>query len=343
MTIEIGIDRFLFMGANAPSGPGTNPVPDLLEEIEQAERRGLAAFGIGEHHTGEFADSSPAVLLAAAASRTRRIRLSSAITILSIADPVRIMEDFATLDLVSDGRAEIIAGRGAYAEAFALFGHDLARYDDLYAEKLELLLHLRTGKPVVWSGRFRAPLRGQSVYPRPVQPELPVWAGATGSPESFVRAGRLGLPLALGVVGGTFARLRPLVDLYREAGRQAGHPRHKLKVAVHAIGFVGEDGQQARDAFFPSYHAIFDPLGRKMGRPPLDRRQFDAMTASGQALIVGDEDEVAEKMRGIDRELGGVERICLQMTVGPMPREHRLGTIERLGKVHERLGADRGA
>lgn len=335
--MELGVDRFLFMGPNAPSGPDTNPVPDLLEEVRLADRCGLAAFGIGEHHTREFADSSPAVLLAAAAAQTTRIRLSSAITILSVADPVRIMEDFASLDLVSDGRAEIIAGRGAYAEAFALFGSDLSSYDALYEEKIDLLLRLRSGDPVRWNGKFRPQLTGQITYPRPIQRELPIWVGATGTPDSFVRAGTLGLPLALGVIGGTFGRLRPLVDLYREAGRRAGHGSDRLKVAVHAIGFVGATSERARTDFFPSYHAIFGELGRKAGWPPLTTQRFEAMTRPGEALIVGDEAEVEDKIVGLSRALGGVARVCLQMTVGPLHREHRLGTIERLGSIASRL------
>lgn len=207
--MEIGIDRFLFYGQNSPSGPGTNPVPDLLEEAETADKAGVHVFALGEHHTAEFADASPAVILAAAAARTTRIRLSSGITILSIADPVRVMEDFASLDLVSGGRAEIIAGRGAYAEAFSLFGADMSQYDTLAAEKLDLLLQLRSGEPVYWKGRFRPALNGQITYPRPIQPTLPVWVGATGSQETFVRAGTLGLPLALAILGGPSSSTDP--------------------------------------------------------------------------------------------------------------------------------------
>lgn len=331
--MELGIDRFLFVGANSPSGIDVNPVPDLLEEIELADTKGIHAFAIGEHHTGEFGDSSPAVLLSAAAARTRRIRLSSGITILSVADPVRVMEDFSTLDLVSNGRAEIIAGRGAYAEAFALFGSDTAHYDALYAEKLDLLLQLRSGKPVHWQGRFRPPLNGQTSYPRPVQSELPVWVGATGSPGSFARAGQLGLPLALGAVGGSIARLRPLVDLYREEGLRAGHDAARLKVAFHAIGFVGETSSKAREAFYPAYHAVFDNLARRAGRPSLTRGQFDAMTGPGESILVGDEQEVMSKIREINQLLGGISRVSLQMTVGPLARAHRLGAIERLAEI----------
>ena len=338
--MELGVDRFLFSGANAPSGPDVNPVPDLLEEIELADAAGLDAFGIGEHHTGEFADSAPPVLLAAAAARTKRIRLSSAITILSVADPVRVFEDFATLDLVSDGRAKIIAGRGAYAEAFSLFGLNLAQYDELYAEKIDLLLRLRDGGPIHWRGRHRAPLTGQTVHPSPIQASLPIWVGATGSPDSFARAGALGLPLALGVIGGEYRQLRPLVDLYRAAGGRAGHAPDKLRVAVHAIGYVAEDADDARREFYPAYDTVFGALARKMGRSPMTPVQFESATGPGAALVVGSPAEVAAKLAHIDDVLGGVSRVCLQMTVGPLGRT-RLRAIELLGgEVREHLGPE---
>lgn len=329
--MELGVDRFLFAGANAPSGPNVNPVPDLLEEIELADAMGLDVFGIGEHHTAEFADSAPPILLAAAAARTRRIRLSSAITILSVADPVRVFEDFATLDLVSNGRAEIVAGRGAYAEAFSLFGLDLSSYDALYAEKIELLLKIRAGGPIHWHGRYRPALTGQTVHPTPIQASLPIWIGATGTPESFARAGSLGLPLALGVIGGEYRRLRPLVDLYRATGARAGHAAHKLCVAVHAVGYVAEKSEQARDEFYPAYDTIFGALARKIGRPSMSRAQFAAATGPDAALVVGDPGEVAAKLVHIDEVLGGVSRVCLQMTIGPLERSRRLRTIELLG------------
>ena len=342
-SIELGIDRFLFFGANAPSGVNSNPVPDLLEEIETADRAGIDVFGIGEHHTGEFADSSPAVLLSAAAARTARIRLSSAITILSVADPVRVFEDFATLDLVSNGRAEIVAGRGAYAEAFALFGLDLEQYDRLYAEKIDLMLKLQAGGPIHWRGRHRPALTGQTVHPSPVQATLPIWVGATGTPDSFVRAGALGLPLAVGIIGGDYDRLRPLVDVYREAGTRAGHSRDRLRVAIHAIGYVADNGPQARDEFFPAYDAVFGALARKLGRAPASRAAFDAMTSAKAALVVGDPSEVAAKLVYIDEVLGGVSRVCLQMTVGPLARTRRLRTIELLaGDVRSLLARDDG-
>jgi probable LLM family oxidoreductase len=335
--MELGIDRFLF-SLKSERGASFNPVPDLMEEVELADRLGLDVFGIGEHHTGEFSDSAPPVLLAAAAARTSRIRLSSAITILGVADPVRVFEDFATLDLVSNGRAEIVAGRGAYAEAFSLFGLDLANYDELFAEKLDLLLRLRGDAPVHWSGRHRPSLTGQIAYPRPVQPALPIWIGATGTPSSFVRAGALGLPLALGIVGGDFERLRPLVELYRTAGRHAGHAAETLKVAIHAIGYVASSRDAALQESYPAYHHIFGDLARKAGWPELTRSQFELMTEPGRALVVGSPNEVAQKMSAVSALLGGISRFCLQMSLGPLDRALRLRTIELLaGEVRARF------
>ncbi len=261
--MELGIGRFAF-AANATSGAaveGGNPIPALLEEVELADRNGLDVFGIGEHHSAEFADAAPAVLLAAAAARTHRIRLTSSITVLSAADPVRVFEDFATLDLVSAGRAEIIAGRGAYAEAFSLFGLDLRHYDEIYAEKLDLLLRIRDNEVITWKGRYRPSINGQGVYPRPLQPKLPIWVGATGSPASFVRAGMLGLPLALGVIGGDFGGYRPLIDLYRETGRRAGHPAERLRVALYAIGYVAQTADRS-----PGPRGILPTLSRCLRR-----------------------------------------------------------------------------
>lgn len=249
--IELGICRFVFTdhGADDASGNIRNPFESVLEEIVLADAAGIDVFGIGEHHASEFLDSAPLVLLGAAAARTKRIRLTTAATVLSVADPVRVFEEFASLDLLSNGRAEIIAGRGSAPEPFRLFGLDLRDYDDLYAEKLDLLLALRAGRAVHWRGRHRAPLDGQCVYPRPVQRELPIWVGVGGSPSSAVRAGTLGLPMALSVIGGDYPSFRSYVDLYREAGRWAGHPPERLKVCINAIGYVGEDQDSALDEF----------------------------------------------------------------------------------------------
>ena len=336
--MEIGIDRFLFYGHNSASGFG-NPFPDLLEEILMADRERLHVFDIGEHHTGEFADSSPAVLLAAAATKTSRIRLSSGITILSVADPVRIMEEFSSLDLVSNGRAEVIAGRGAYQEAFSLFGADPSQYEALFTEKLDLLLRLRSGEPINWSGKFRPPIHRQTTYPRPIQETLPIWVAATGSPATFELAGRLGLPLALAVLGGKLAQFRPLLDLYRRAGREAGHPSEQLRIALHAIGFLGQTDAQAHDDFFPGYDAIFGAMGRRAGMPGLTRERFGSMTGPDQALMVGSVDTITQKIRYADSVLGGLSRVCLQMSVGPLSVNKRLDAISLLGAVQRQLCA----
>jgi probable LLM family oxidoreductase len=253
--MRIGIDSFVEMlGDERGAGErGRERVVQLLEEIELADRVGLDSFGIGEHHREEYVASSPAVLLAAAAARTEKIRLTSAVTVLSSDDPVRVFQDFATLDLVSNGRAEIIVGRGSFIESYPLFGYDMKNYDELFAEKLDLLLHLRDEVKVYWEGRHRPSLTGQGVWPRPVQTALPIRLGAGGTPNSFVRAGKLGLPLTVAIIGGEPHRFRPLVDLYRESGRRAGHAPESLDVAVHAIGYVAETDHQAADELWPAY------------------------------------------------------------------------------------------
>ncbi|RWX12890.1 LLM class flavin-dependent oxidoreductase [Rhizobium leguminosarum] len=337
--MELGIDRFVF----APRGETLEELPtqivsDVLEEIQLADELGIHIYGIGEHHTDEFLDSAPAILLGAAAARTRQIRLTSAIAILGAADPVRVFEEYASLDLVSGGRAEIIAGRGAYAEAFSLFGLDLRDYDQLFKEKLQLLLQLRRGGPITWSGRHRPPLSGQRITPPTAQAALPIWLGATGSPGSFIRAGELGLPLAVGIIGGEFAAYRPLIDLYRDRGLRAGHKLEALTVGVHAIGYVADTREQALEEFFPPYRTIFGELARKVGQPEPTRRSFAQLTSSSSALIVGSPEEVARKLRHIDEVLGGVSRVSLQMSVGPLPKLRRLRSIELLaGKVAELL------
>jgi probable LLM family oxidoreductase len=243
-------------------------------------------FGIGEHHREEFLDSAPAVILAAAAARTKRIRLASAVTVLSAADPVRVFQEFATLDLISHGRAEIVAGRGSFTEAYPLFGLDLRDYDSLFSEKLDLLLKIREGLNVTWSGRHRPALTGQAVYPRPMQNPLPVWIGVGGTPASFARAGALGLPLMVAIIGGEPHRFRPLVDLYRETGRRAGHAAEKLKVGVHALGYVAETNEQAADDYYPGYARMFTAIGKERGWPPTRRPQFDALLGPTGALVI---------------------------------------------------------
>src|ERR1700757_2171277 len=252
--MQIGIDSFAAAISDRATGLTLSPVErmrHLLEEIELADQAGLDVFGIGEHHRAEFLDSAPAVILSAAAARTKNIRLSSAVTVLSAADPVRVFQEFATLDLISQGRAEIVAGRGSFVDSFPLFGFRLEDYDALFSEKLDLLLKIREEAHVHWSGKYRAPLTGQAVFPRPLQNPLPIWVGVGGTPASFVRAGEFGLPLAVAIIGGEPRRFRPLIDLYRETGRRAGHAPEKLMVDLHAIGFLGDTTQQAADDFYP--------------------------------------------------------------------------------------------
>src|SRR5256885_7441658 len=279
---------------------------DLLEEIEYADQVGLDVFGVGEHHRKEFLDSAPVVILAAAAARTKRIRLTSAVAVLSAADPVRLFQEFATLDLISRGRAEMVVGRGSFIEAFPLFGLNLNDYDSLFAEKLELLLKIRDNEHVRWSGQHRPALTGQGVYPRPLQDPLPIWVGVGGTPESFARAGVLGLPLMVAIIGGQTRRFRPLVDLYREAGRQAGHAPEQLKVGVHALGYVAATTEEAANEFFPGYAAAIASVAKERGWAGATRAGFDAQRGPQGALLIGDAETVVEKIRHYDEALGGI-------------------------------------
>jgi probable LLM family oxidoreductase len=332
--MQIGIDSFVALVPDARSGEqigAAQRLQHLLEEIELADQAGLDAFGLGEHHREEFLDSAPAVILGAAASRTKRIRLASAVTVLSAADPVRVFQDFATLDLLSEGRAEIVAGRGSFIESFPLFGLNLQDYDSLFAEKMELLLALRKSAHVHWSGKHRAALTGQGVFPRPLQNPLPVWLGVGGTPESFARAGTLGVPLMVAIIGGEPHRFRPLIDLYRDAGRRAGHAPEKLQVGVHALGYVASNDAEAADAFFPGYAEAFTKIGRERGWPPVTRGQFDALRGPTGALIVGDPTTVAEKLVRLHASLGGVVRVNFQMSVAALRHTEMLRSIELLG------------
>ena len=332
--MQIGIDSFASVMADAATGVTLSPAErlhNLLEEIELADQVGLDVFGVGEHHRREFLDSAPAVILAAAASRTKRIRLTSAVSVLSAHDPVRLFQEFATLDLISNGRAEIVVGRGSFIEAFPLFGLDTNDYDSLFAEKLDLLLKIRENVNVHWSGRHRAPLTGQSVYPRPLQNPLPIWIGVGGTPASFARAGALGLPLMVAIIGGEPRRFRPLIDLYRDEGRRAGHAADKLTVGLHAIGFVGDTVAAAADDFYPGYAHTFTELGKERGWPPTTRAHFDAMRGPHGALLVGDPEMVAEKILYNNEVLGGISRITFQMGVSTLPHVKLMHAIELLG------------
>jgi probable LLM family oxidoreductase len=332
--VQIGVDSFAAAIPDPVSRVAVSPVErmrQLLEEIALADQVGLDVFGIGEHHRPEFLDSAPPVILAAAAALTKRIRLTSAVTVLSAADPVRVFQEFATLDLISQGRAEIVAGRGSFVESFPLFGLDLEDYDSLFAEKLDLLLKLREQTKIHWSGKHRAALTGQSVYPRPLQNPLPVWLGVGGTPASFARAGTLGLPLMVAIIGGEPHRFRPHIELYREAGRRAGHAPEQLRVGLHCIGFLADTTQQAADDFFPGYAHTFTEIGKERGWPPTTRAQFDATRGPTGALIVGDAETVTKKILYIHEALGGIARITFQMGVSTLPHAKMMHAIEILG------------
>ncbi len=332
--MQIGIDSFVINTPDATTGQTISTaerIGNVLEEIECADRAGLDVFGIGEHHRADFADSAPAIILAAAAARTSRIRLSSAVTVLSADDPVRVFQDFATLDLISQGRAEIIVGRGSFTDAYPLFGLSLEDYDSLFSEKLDLLLTIRANPEVRWSGKHRPSLTGQGVYPRPVQATLPIWLGVGGTPESFIRAGVLGLPLMVAIIGGDPARFRPLVDLYREAGRKAGHAPEQLAVGVHAIGYVAETQEQAVADLAPGYLRAFKEIGRERGWPPITMAHFEAGVAPHGAFLVGDPKYVAQKIASHDAKLGGISRITFQMSAASLPHERLLESIRLIG------------
>jgi probable LLM family oxidoreductase len=305
---------------------------DLMEEIELADQTGLDVFGVGEHHRPDFVVSSPAVVLAAAAARTTRIRLTSAVTVLSSDDPVRVFQDFATLDLLSGGRAEIMAGRGSFIESFPLFGYDLNDYDSLFAEKLELLLQLRSDERVEWSGRHRSALSGQGVYPRPLQEPLPVWIAVGGTPQSVVRAATLGLPLALAIIGGSPERFVPFVQLYRETAKRVGRDPATLPVSINSHGFIADTAAEAADEAFPPFAEMMGRIGRERGWPPPSRRQFEAEISPAGALFVGDPQQVIDKILR-EHELFGHQRFLMQMSVGTMPHDRIMHSIELLGSV----------
>jgi probable LLM family oxidoreductase len=332
--MEIGIDSFASNMSSDGTGLAANStqvLQELLERIEQADKSGLDVFGIGEHHRKEFLDSAPSIILAAAASRTKRIRLTSAVTVLSAADPVRVFQNFATLDLVSQGRAEMVVGRGSFIEAFPLFGLNLQDYDALFAEKLELLLTIKKNEVVNWSGKFRPALKNQPIYPRPLQKSIPIWLGVGGTPESFIRAGVLGLPLMVAIIGGDTHRFRPLVDLYRQAGKEAGHSPDVLKVGLHSLGYVAETTQEAIADYYPGYAETFTRIGRERGWPPVTRERFDAQRGPLGAFLVGGPEEVAEKIIRHSEALGGISRVTFQMDNAGLSHEKLLKSIRLIG------------
>lgn len=332
--MEIGIDSFASnMGGDGLAQPGKSAqmMQELIERMEYADRCGLDIFGIGEHHRKEFMDAAPAVILAAAASRTKRIKLTSAVTVLSAADPVRVFQSFATLDLVSQGRAEMIVGRGSFIESYPLFGLNLQDYDALFAEKLGLLLQIQQSEVVNWSGKFRAALKNQEIYPRPLQNPLPIWLGVGGTPESFVRAGSLGLPLMVAVIGGDTHRFRPLIDLYRRAGEEAGHAPEKLKVGLHSLGYVANTTEEAVEQYYPGYAETFTRIGKERGWPPVTRARFEAQRGPLGAYLVGNPEEVAEKILRHSEALGGISRLTFQMDNAGLSHEQLLNAIELIG------------
>jgi probable LLM family oxidoreductase len=332
--MQIGIDSFAATMKDPETGITIAPserLRNLIEEIELADQVGLDAFGVGEHHRSEFLDSAPTIILAAAASRTKNIRLASAVTVLSAADPVRVFQEFATIDLISQGRAEIVVGRGSFTEAYPLFGLKLKDYDDLFIEKLDLLLTIRDSQEVHWSGKHRAALNGQGIYPRPYQEQIPIWLGVGGTPQSFARAGFLGLPLMVAIIGGQPHRFRPLIDLYREAGERAGHAPESLKVGVHMFGFLGDTTQVAADDFYPGYATMMTEIGKERGWPPTTRAQYDYTRGPTGAFLIGDAETVVEKVLHTNEVLGGIARLDFQMTAASLPHAKMLHAIEILG------------
>lgn len=329
--MEIGIDSFASAMYGENSLSSVDAMEQLLERIVRADEAGLDVFGIGEHHKKEFLDSAPDVILAAAAARTKRILLGSAVKVLSTDDPVRVYQSFATLDLISRGRAEIVVGRGSAIDAYPLFGFSLKDYDALFKEKLELLLKIRDNEYVTWSGQFRPALDNQPVYPRALQEKLPVWLGAGGTPASFVRAGSLGLPLMVAVIGGETERFRSLIDLYREAGREAGYTPEQLKVGLHSPGYVAETDEKAIADYYPGYKELWTKLGNERGWPPVTRGQFDALIAPRGVLAVGGPQTVAEKLIRHSEALGGIDRFTFQMDNAGLTHQQLLQSIELIG------------
>jgi probable LLM family oxidoreductase len=331
--MELGVYTFADIGRDPESGVMISPeqrLRNLMEEIELADQLGLDVFGVGEHHRVDYAISAPAVVLGAAAVKTSRIRLTSAVTVLSSEDPVRVFQEFATVDLLSGGRAEIMAGRGSFIESFPLFGFDLDDYDELFSEKLGLLLKLRDSERVTWSGMHRAPMNDLGVYPRPAQERLPIWIAVGGTPQSVVRAGTLGLPLAIAIIGGSAEGFAPLVELYRESGRRAGHEPSSLKVSINSHAYVAETSQRAADEFFPSYAEVMSRIGKERGWPPTTRAQFDALRSPRGALAIGSPQEAIDKIMK-QYELFRHDRFLAQIGLGGLPHARLMRAIELFG------------
>jgi len=333
--MEIGIDSFagaMNTGTSERGVANVRSMLNLLDRMELADKCGFHVFGIGEHHREEFLDAAPTMILAAAAARTKSIKLTSAVTVLSAADPVRVFQQFATLDLISAGRAEMVVGRGSFSEAFPLFGLDFRDYDDLFVEKLGLLLELRQKEVITWSGRFRPRLENQPIFPRPLQKQIPVWIGVGGTPASFARAGALGLPLMVAIIGGETHRFRPLIDLYRKTGEKAGHSPDILKVGIHSLGYVAETTEKALEDYWPGYEKTFNKIGKERGWGRITRDHFEALVGPTGALVVGNPDEVVEKIKRHSESLGGISRFTFQMVNADLPQDKLLNAIELIGQ-----------
>jgi len=333
--MEIGIDSFAKKTQTNEGGTvedDAKAMSELIERIVHADKVGLDVFGLGEHHREEFLDSAAHNILSAAAAKTKNIRLTSAVAVISAMDPVRLFQNYATLDLISNGRAEIVAGRGSFTEAFPLFGLDFNDYDDLYAEKLDLLLRIRDEKEVTWSGKFRPPLENQTVYPRPLQERLPVWIGVGGTPASFIRAGTLGLPLMVAVIGGETHRFRPLIDMYYEAAEKAGHDKGSLKVGLHSLGFVANSKEEAIERYYPGYRIWFNQIGKERGWPPVTMERFEQQIGDLGAYVIGSPEEVAEKLLRHSEALGGISRFTFQIDNAGLTHEDLLESYSLIGK-----------
>ena len=342
--MEIGIDSFAKKTQTNEGGTIADNVTamhELIERIEHADKVGLDVFGIGEHHREEFLDSAAHNILSAAAARTKRIRLTSAVAVISTMDPVRLFQNYATLDLISNGRAEIVAGRGSFTESYPLFGMNFEDYDDLYAEKLDLLLKIRDNEQITWSGRFRPPLVNQSIYPRPIQEQLPVWVGVGGTPTSFARAGALGLPLMVAVIGGETHRFKPLIDLYYEAAERAGQDRSKLKVGLHSLGFVANTKEEAVEKYYPGYKIWFNQIGKERGWPPVTLERFEQQIGDLGAYVIGGPEEVAEKLIRHSKALGGISRFTFQIDNAGLTHQDLMETYTLIGEKVKPLVLER--
>jgi probable LLM family oxidoreductase len=331
--MQIGVDSFAATESFDKSNSKKNAksVEKLINRIIKADEVGLDVFGIGEHHRKEFLDSAPHMILSAAAAKTKNITLTSAVTVLSAADPVRVFQNYATLDLISNGRAEIVAGRGSFTEAFELFGYNLSEYDQLFEEKLELLIKIQNNDYVNWSGNYRPELNNQIIFPKPIQNPLPIWIGVGGTPQSFIRAGKLGLPLMIAIIGGETHRFKSLVDMYRESGRRAGHSPEKLKIGLHSLGYVAENSKKAVEDYFPGYAKTFTRIGKERGWPPVTLERFKAQNGPLGALMIGSPKEIAEKILRHSEALGGISRFTFQMDNAELSHKQLLKSIELIG------------